>query len=265
MKRLFEEQINSLIFFGGSMVFKVWSDVSSDPNSSEVLSFRSDTLAKARVPLLKENRIAYLSQLVSGKNILDIGVVEHFEESSNSDLWLHQHICNAAKTCLGVDILEEMVILLRSRGYNVIAHDITRSALPMKFDVIIVGDVIEHLNNPGSLFEHAAQMLEPHGRLVISTPNPWYANAILKNLFEGKPFTDSADHCAWFDAGTICELASRNGLVLDRYAGIKAKQSTSRRSGLFVKLAPFLIRVGFRPEVFAKTMVYEFTFPVFEK
>jgi 2-polyprenyl-3-methyl-5-hydroxy-6-metoxy-1,4-benzoquinol methylase len=225
------------------------------------LFFRVDTLAKARVRELVDSRVAYLCEIASGMNVLDIGVVEHFHESSAFDSWLHQHICNVAKTCLGIDILEAEVTSLHDRGFNVVAHDISMSALPLQFDVIVVGDVIEHLNNPASLFQHAAQMLTPKGRLVITTPNPWYANAILKNLFDGKPFTDSADHVAWFDAGTLCELANRCGLVLDRYLGVKIEPSSSRCSRLFVWLAPFLIRLGFRPEIFAKTMVYEFTLP----
>lgn len=83
---------------------------------------------------------------------------------------------------------------------------------------------------------------------------------ILKNLFEGKPFTDSVDHVTWFDAGTLCELAARNGLHLDCFAGVlvKIKKSSTARSKLLFKISPLLIKLGIRPEFFAKTMVYEF-------
>lgn len=147
---------------------------------------------------------------------------------------------------------------LREQGFNIQLHDITESPLDQKFELIIVGDVVEHLDNPAALFRNVAAMLEKSGRLLISTPNPFYANAILKNVFEGQPFTDSADHVAWFDAGTLCELASRNGLVLKRYFGVKAERSTSVKSALFFKMASLLIKIGIRPEVFAKTMIYEF-------
>lgn len=243
------------------MMAKSWSEISSDPNCPEVLSYRTEELARARRPQLIDNRIAHIRHTVAGKKVLDIGVVEHFRASSDADTWLHKHVREAAASCLGVDILEDEVKSLVARGYNVVAHDITTSALNERFDVIVVGDVIEHLNNPSSLFKHAAQMLNPGGRLLISTPNPWYANAILKNLFDGKPFTDSADHVAWFDAGTLCELAHRFGLALDRYAGVKADASPTWRSGMFMKLAPVLTGLlGLRPEVFAKTMIFEFTY-----
>ena len=121
----------------------------------------------------------------------------------------------------------------------------------------MIGDVIEHLGNPFAFFSNATKMLNSGGRIVLTAPNPWYSNVIVKNVFEGNPFTDSADHVAWFDAGTFCELAARSGLMLDRYAGVMANWS-SIRSALFLRLAPILINLGIRSEVFAKTIIYEF-------
>lgn len=77
-------------------------------------------------------------------------------------------------------------------------------------------------------------------------------------MFEGLPFTDSADHAAWFDAGTLFELASRNGLALKHYYGVRADKSGNFNSALFFKMASLFIKIGIRPEVFAKTMIYEF-------
>jgi 2-polyprenyl-3-methyl-5-hydroxy-6-metoxy-1,4-benzoquinol methylase len=241
------------------MAVNTWSDISQDPNQPEVLSYRIQELARARKRQLIGNRIAHIQGLVKGKDVLDIGVVEHFRASSAADTWLHQHVRAAARTCLGMDILADEVKSLCDRGYQVVTHDITSGPLDAQFDVIVVGDVIEHLNNPSALFKNAAPMLRAGGRLVVSTPNPWYANAILKNLFEGAPFTDSADHVTWFDAGTLCELANRFGLQLDSYAGVRAESSGTWRSRLLLKLTPVLVAAGLRPEVFAKTMLYEFT------
>ena len=241
------------------MAVQAWHQISEDPNAPEVKAYRAAQLARARSKQLIDDRIRYICGVVRGKDTLDIGVVEHFRDSSASEIWLHRHVRDAARSCLGMDILESEVESLRERGFDVICHDITTSPLDRDFDVIVVGDVIEHLNSPAALFENAAQMLRPPGRLVISTPNPWYANAILKNVFDGQPFTDSADHVAWFDAGTLCELANRSGLLLDRYAGVRIGATiTTTKSRLFANASPALIRAGVRPEVFAKTMIYEF-------
>ena len=235
-----------------------WYEYSKDPNAPELMQQRRMAVAKARTGRLVYDRVGYLCQLVDGKSILDIGVVEHFHASSLSDTWLHKQLCSAAKTCLGVDILEEDVAKLRAQGYNVIVHDVTAAPLSQKFDLTVAGDVLEHLDDPSGLLSSAARMLMPTGRLVLSTPNPWYANAVLKSCFEGRPFTDSADHVAWFDPSTLCELGSRAGLVLESYAGVMADHSSSLRSRCLSALAPFLMAVGMRRELFAKTMVYEF-------
>ena len=234
-----------------------WKDISADPNSSQVLLYRSELLAKARRKELISDRAAYICSLAKGKEVLDIGVVEHFGGSSNRADWLHGQICKHAKTCLGIDILEDEIRVLQNKGYNVVVWDITGAPLPQIFDLIVIGDVIEHLGNPFAFFSNATKMLNSGGRIVLTAPNPWYANVIVKNVFEGNPFTDSADHVAWFDAGTFCELAARSGFMLDRYAGVMANWS-SIRSALFLRLAPILISLGIRSEVFAKTIIYEF-------
>ena len=73
------------------------------------------------------------------------------------------------------------------------------------------------------------------------------------------PFTDSADHVAWYDSGTLCELASRNGLALKHYCGVRSDKSGSLKFALFFKIHSLLIMLVIRPEVFAKTMIYEFS------
>lgn len=241
--------------------FKNWNEISSDPNSPEVLEFRIVTLAMARRGELIPDRTAYLCSLADGKNVLDIGVVEHFSASSERDEWLHGQLCKHAGSCLGMDILEKEVQELCDKGYDAVVWDVTKKPLSRKFDLIVIGDVIEHLGNPSALFANTKEMLAPGGRIALATPNPWYANAILKNLFGGKPFTDSVDHVAWFDAGTLCELAARNGLHLDCYAGVMAKKSSTARSRFLFSISPLLIKLGIRPEFFAKTMVYEFVLP----
>lgn len=238
-----------------------WSEISADPNSSEVLDFRAINLAIARSRQLIPDRIAYLCNLASEKNVLDIGIVEHFSASSDRKSWLHGELCKYASTCLGVDILEKEIQALCDKGYKAIVWDATKFPLSQKFDLIVIGDVIEHVGNPSALFANVSEMLNPGGRIVVTTPNPWYANAIFKNIFEGRPFTDSVDHVAWFDPGTLYEISARNGLILDKYSGVMTKKSLSTKSRFFFSIAPFLLKIGIRQEFFAKTMLYEFVLP----
>lgn len=204
-----------------------------------------------------EDRLEYLCELTRGLEVLDVGVVEHRIDEAERDGWLHRPLCRAAKSCLGVDVLPEEVEKLRAQGFDVLCHDITRQPLERRFDLIVCGDVIEHLDSPGRLLAAAAEMLKPGGRVVLTCPNPWYLNAVLKNSLAGAPFVDNADHVAWFDPCTMREAGERCGLRLDRYAGVKVNAPT-RRASAFFKLSPLLMRLGLRRELFAKTMLYEF-------
>lgn len=235
-----------------------WYEISRDPTAPQVGKARRSVLTSTRVEALISNRASYLCSLVKEKNILDIGVVEHTIEAVNNPDWLHQHLCQSAKECLGVDILKEEVNELRSLGFNIICTDVIKEPLEQKFDVIICGEVIEHLDNPGHLLESVAKMLIPRGRLVLTVPYPWYINVIIKNIFNGALYIDNADHVSWFDPCTLYEIGQRHGLVLDRFVGIAVQNTSSLRARVFFGLTPLLIRLGLRPELFAKTMIYEF-------
>jgi len=234
-----------------------WHELSSDPNAPEVLAARQQALIKARGACV-DDRTAYLCDLTRGKRVLDIGVVEHIFDASNSKQWLHAKLCEVAKQCVGTDVLSDELAKLRQRGYDVRNVDLTLTRLEEKFDVIVMGEIIEHVDKPGTLLANAAAMLEPDGCLVVTTPNPWYVNVIVRNLLRGAPFSDSADHVAWYDAGTLFEMGQRNGLELHRYIGVRAASARTIAGRIVFGVAPLLIAVGINQFLFAKTIIYEF-------
>ena len=237
---------------------QAWQTISLDPNTPEVLEFRRTILNKAKQKKLIADRVSYLCELSKNKEILDIGCVEHTINSSDNSQWLHGKLKKEAKSCIGVDILEQEVKLLQAKGYDIRVHDVTKEPLKQKFDLIICGEVLEHLNTPGDLVKNAAKMLRDSGKLVISIPNPWYMNVIFKNIFNENLYLDNADHVSWFDPYTLCELGQRHGLVLDSFAGVAVNSKTNLRTSIFFGLRPILTMLGVQPNIFAKTIIYEF-------
>jgi 2-polyprenyl-3-methyl-5-hydroxy-6-metoxy-1,4-benzoquinol methylase len=234
-----------------------WQDLSSDPNAPEILAARRGALKSARAGIV-EDRITYLCDLVRGRRILDVGVVEHFLDASSSEQWLHGKLCEAATECVGVDVLTEELRQLRLHGYDVKSVDLTQGPLDETFDVVVMGEIIEHVEQPGRLLRNAAMMLEEGGVLVLTTPNPWYVNVIIKNLLNTQPFTESADHVSWYDASTLYELGQRCGLQLYRYAGVRNVLARTLSGRVFFRIAPVLIALGLNELLFAKTIIYEF-------
>ncbi len=243
---------------GQKLKMQLWHQISKNPNSIAVMQARRNKLTTARANASVANRVDYLCEMARGQDVLDVGIVDHILDSLDNSDWLHGKLCKVAKTCLGVDILEEEVNQLKQKGFNVICTDITEKPLHQTFDLIICGDIIEHLESPGRLLASAAQMLRPSGKLIISVPNPWYINIILKNTFNGSPYVDNVDHVTWFDACSLCELGERHGLALHHFVGVTVQNQTKLPAKLFFSVAPLLTRLGLRPELFDKTIIYEF-------
>jgi 2-polyprenyl-3-methyl-5-hydroxy-6-metoxy-1,4-benzoquinol methylase len=235
-----------------------WTQLSDDPNAPAVSAARQQALQAIRSPVLIADRTAFLTSAVSGKRLLDVGVVAHTRAAIEDPGWLHGHLKRSAASCLGLDILPESVAFLQSQGYEVVLADLTQAPLDQKFDVIVAGEVMEHLGSPGPFMSNCASMLTEGGRLLVTVPNPWYLNVVLKNLRGSSLFIDSADHVVWYDANSIHELGQRGGLELLKWAGIAAASPSGLAGRLLFRSAPLLTRLGLAPELFAKSNLYEF-------
>lgn len=229
-----------------------WNQINKDPNDAKVMEHRAQVLRAAEATPVAD-RLPYLTQLAAGKRVLDVGVVNHTIGQQHSADWLHGAIASVAASILGVDVLPEAVSALQSEGYNVRLWDITEKPLDAKFELIVVGKVIEHLGSPGALFASASQMLVPEGRLVLTTPNPYYASRVRDGILQG--FTnDSVDHVTLLSPGGIAEFAERAGLRLDRWRGVVA----SRPRTVVGRIARGTLRMlPVSAQSFCNTLIYE--------
>lgn len=74
----------------------------------------------------------------------------------------------------GVDISHRATKIAKEAGINAYELDVSSERLPFQdkyFDVIYMGDVIEHLTNPDFAINEVARVLKLDGFLVLSTPN----------------------------------------------------------------------------------------------
>jgi len=243
-----------------------WSDLCKDPTSDLSLSRRLISLEAASIGSMIRDRNDYICTLATKKDVLDVGVVSHSLESTVSDSWLHGRLHRSSNRCLGVDILEPEVAVLRQRGFDVLCADLTANPLDESFDLIVCGEVLEHLPAPQLMLASLSQMLRTEGRIVVTVPNPWYVNTVLKNVFGRRTYVDNVDHVCWFDAGTIAELAERCGLTLLKFQGVFNKaesihHSRTLKARMFFSMESILVALGVNPLVFAKTILYELGLP----
>lgn len=145
--------------------------------------------------------------------VLDVGCARHEEERRQKGN-LHAELVEQAQTVVGADVTEDEVAKMRDEGYDVVVADAERlDELPTdrKFDVVVAGELIEHLSNPGLFLDGAHHVTSPSGRLVLSTPNPHAIVFTKKAIFDRQ---NNDEHTCWFDEQFIEELASRHGWKL---------------------------------------------------
>jgi len=233
-----------------------WHDLTPDPNSREALDYRRRQLEAAQRPPITD-KLARIVQLATGKRVLDVGCVDHFLPNDDSPTWQHGRVRAVAESVLGLDILAADVAKLSDRGFNVLVCDITRERPPGSYELVVCGDVIEHVGDPGRLIANTAACLEPGGRLVLATPNPYYLHRAYRSL-RGRA-TDSVDHVTLLYPAGMAELADRSGLVLDKYYGVLVASARTTMGKVTLKARPLLGRLfGFSPDAFCETLVYEF-------
>ena len=109
----------------------------------------------------------------------------------------------------------------RAKCEHVIVADLAEAApkLSGPFDVIIYGDVLEHLADPLSTLLAVNQSLAPGGLVVVSVPNVahlWVRLSLLAGRFE---YTDRGildrTHLRFFTRRTLLVLLAQAGLAVD--------------------------------------------------
>ena len=67
-----------------------------------------------------------------------------------------------------------------------------------RFDTIICGELIEHLENPYQLLRDLRPLLSEAGRLLVSTPNPLALPVVVAEIFRLRRFFYTPEHLYYF-------------------------------------------------------------------
>ena len=101
----------------------------------------------------------------TGKDVLDVGC---FDGALGADL------IAAGNRVWGVEIAADRVAQARARGLEVAQCDVSSQAMPFDdefFDVIVLGEIIEHVFDTDGLLREVRAKLRADGLLILSTPN----------------------------------------------------------------------------------------------
>lgn len=160
-----------------------------------------------------DHRIAFFQKHARGKDVLDIGCVNHDPENYRSTRWVHRGLQSVARSLLGIDLYEKGVTELKALGFDVRLADAQAFDLGRTFDIIVAGDVIAHLEDMQGFLKSAKAHLRPEGKLLITTPNPWNWRLLLRSAFTKKT-CGNPEQTMWICPQTLTQLAARHGMMV---------------------------------------------------
>lgn len=149
------------------------------------------------------------------KNVLHLGCVGLID-FWNKGTALHLRLSKVAKNIIGVDLNKAAIDYLQQKGIpNLICWDaecIDKLKLSIKIDVIITGELLEHLKNPGLLLQGLRWHMDANTYLIITVPNAFSLRNFLSVLINKKELV-RADHHFYFSYMTLRSLLLQYGLT----------------------------------------------------
>lgn len=171
-------------------------------------------------------RLDFLKNICRGKKVFHLGCTAHpfTDEVINSGSHLHLQLKDVAGELYGLDYDQSGIDLLEKKGIdNLYQGDLEQLGevkLNETFDVIIAGEMIEHLNNPGLFLNGIKRFMNAGTDLVVTTINAYGGLRFAYYFLRGKGGVREAvhpDHVAYYSYSTLNLLLKRHNLVVSEF------------------------------------------------
>jgi 2-polyprenyl-3-methyl-5-hydroxy-6-metoxy-1,4-benzoquinol methylase len=154
------------------------------------------------------DRITPIVEMAKEKRVLNIGCCG--SDALVSTLTVHRRIASAASYIVGIDIYEAGIEKMKSDRENAfVANAETFDLDDKNFEIVVLGDVIEHVSNPGLVLDNANRRLNDDGIIVVSTPTPFSLSLTLRIIRSGS-YDCNNEHVSWFDPVMLTYLLARS-------------------------------------------------------
>jgi SAM-dependent methyltransferase len=193
----------------------------------------------------------------SGQRVLEVGCWSGH---------VTKHLAARGNHVVGVEVNPEAAELAKAHAERVHVADLDRTSLSSledgPFDVIVLGDVLEHLRDPSATLADAATLLTPDGRFVISVPNIAHIDARMMLLqgewqYQRDGLLD-ATHLRWFTHRSLRDLLATVGFVATEVERVRTPFGSSNLTFDRDAVAPDLIRFAAAdPEAYTLQFVVE--------
>lgn len=175
---------------------------------------RNEVVQLSVPPRVLADPFPHILDYARGKRVLNVGAsggVEHYLPMQRES-WLHHRLGKVAAELVGIDIDADSVAFAAQHGTNLLIADCETCSFTQTFDLIVMSDVIEHVNSPLRAIDNLAKQLSPDGCLLITTPNPNHYGLVLR-AWLGRRTDVYYDH--------VCEFLPEHFQVISYRLGLK--------------------------------------------
>jgi len=167
-------------------------------------------------PVAVVDRLQFLSSAARGRRVFDLGFVDKglMTAKRGRRTWLHERLAQSARELVGIDVDEDGVETARALGFDARVADCQslESLASLNLapaDLVVAGEVIEHLDWAGGFLEAVKVLIKGDGALLLTTPNSFALANFLAALLGREVI--NVDHVAWHSWRTLETLLSRHG------------------------------------------------------
>ena len=161
------------------------------------------------------DRVEFLLSQARGKRVIHLGFVDSgcLHERREAGDWLHDQLHSCALSLVGIDRDAEGVKWAQDAGLTAATADCTDASQVTSLaldpaDLVIAGELIEHVYDAGAFLNSIRSLVGPGGKLILTTPNCCSIKGPLAALvgYEiGHP-----DHVAVYSYHTLRTLLARH-------------------------------------------------------
>jgi SAM-dependent methyltransferase len=171
-------------------------------------------------------RVEFIKGMCAGKKVLHLGCTNwpYTREAIENNMLLHFDLEKVAAELYGFDYDQQGLDVLAEAGtrnlYRADLEKLDEVDLHETFDVIVAGEMIEHLNNPGLFLKGVQRFMNPETQLIITTLNAYCGMRFAIYALRGKGGAVEPvhpDHVAYYSYSTLKLLVERQNLHIDEF------------------------------------------------
>lgn len=171
-------------------------------------------------------RVDFIKDVCRGKKVLHLGCTNHpyTEDAIANNMLLHFDLEKIAKVIYGFDYDQAGIDLLTKAGskqlFKADLEHLESVPIDETFDIIIGGEMIEHLSNPGLFLMGIRRFMTQDTKLIITTVNAYCAMRFLIYGLRGKGGKNEPvhpDHVSYYSYRTLNLILERQGLRVSEF------------------------------------------------